>query len=139
MIRMLRRLPAIALAVFATGFVTIIILAGQGRGFWGFLQEIPGGDKLGHVGLVGTLALLLNLTLRNRRFGPPFHWLQIGSGLVAFVMTLEEASQLLLPARSPDLLDWLANLTGAALGQCISSMIPLIRSRRGVEKLPRID
>lgn len=127
---MRRHLPLLALVGFAILFGVIILLANQGRGFWGFLEEIPFGDKLGHVGLVGTLAFLLNLTLRNRRFPRPLGMIQMGSGLVAVVMTIEELSQLFLPTRSPDLLDWLANLTGAALAQYAATRFATLCAKR---------
>jgi VanZ family protein len=127
---MRRHLPLLALVGFAILFGVIILLANQGRGFWGFLEEIPFGDKLGHIGLVGTLALLLNLTLRNRRLPAPLGMIQMGSGLVAVVMTIEEFSQLFLPTRSPDLLDWLANLTGAALAQFAATRLATLRAKR---------
>lgn len=138
MFRMRRFLPLIGLLLFLVAFVSILVLAGQGRGFWGFLEAIPYGDKLGHVGLVGTLAFLLNLTLRNRRFGGRFHRIQIGSGLVAIIMTVEEISQVLLPTRNADLLDWLANLTGAALAQAASSALASPR-RAGGTNQPRSE
>ena len=126
---MRRHLPLLALVGFAILFGVIIVLANQGCGFWDFLEAVPYGDKLGHIGLVGTLALLLNLTLRNRTLPPPFEMIQMGSSLAAAVMTLEELSQLLLPTRSPDLLDWIANLTGAALGQFAAILVATIRLR----------
>lgn len=127
---MRRHLPLLALLGFVILFGVIISLANQGRGFWGFLEAIPYGDKLGHAGLVATLALLLNLTLRNRTLPRPFGMIQMGSGLAAVVMTLEELSQFLLPTRSPDLLDWIANLTGAALGQFAAILVAGLRFRQ---------
>ncbi|MCH7226556.1 trypsin [Haloferula sp. A504] len=128
---MRKHLPLAALIAFGAVFIGIIVLANQGRGFWGFLQQIPGGDKLGHVGLVGTLALLCNLTLRLRTLPAPFHRIQLGSALVAIAMSLEELSQWFLPTRSPDLLDGIANLAGAALAQVAAiRMVSRLRPER---------
>ena len=119
----------IALIVFAGCFVGIILLADQGRGFWGFLDSIPLGDKLGHLVLVGTLAFLLNLHLKGRRFPGRAGWLMLGSGIVAALMTVEECSQLFVPHRTPDALDGLANLLAAALAQLAA--LPFTRRRSG--------
>ncbi len=114
---MRHRLPLIALVAFSSFLIGIVWLANHGRGFWGFLHRIPYGDKLGHVGLVGLFAYLFNLTLGNRRCPAPLQHVLMGSGLVVAIMTLEELSQKFLPHRSPDFIDWVANLTGAALAQ----------------------
>jgi VanZ family protein len=46
-------------------------------------------------------------------------------------MSLEELSQWFLPTRSPDLLDWIANLAGAALAQVAAiRMVSWLRPER---------
>jgi hypothetical protein len=104
------------------GFLAgIIYLANHGDGhLWAFLRGIPGGDKVGHLGLVGTLTLLLNLALRGRRAPGKLSRIMLGSLLVAVLMTLEECSQAMIPSRNLDLLDGLANLAGVALGDRIA-------------------
>lgn len=114
----------LALVCYGVLFIGIILIANRGGGhFWHFLTDLPGGDKLGHLGLVGTLSLLLNLSLRGRRAPRPLAGVMLGSVLVAIVMTAEECSQAFIPSRSLDLFDGLANLAGAALGEMVTRLI----------------
>lgn len=107
-----------AYAVFLGG---IIYLANQGGGhWWNFITDLPYGDKLGHLGLVGTLTLLLNLALKGRRAPGKLSGVLLGSIFVALLMSVEECSQAMFPSRSLDLWDGLANLAGVAVGDLIS-------------------
>lgn len=121
-----RLLLRIIFVLFSTAFLSIIAIADQGRAdlFWGIVGRIPCGDKLGHLGLVGTLSFLLNLLLAGRpapgRFGP----MMLGSLLLLAFMTLEEASQAFIPHRSFDLLDGLANVIGVFCGEGLVRMLP---------------
>ena len=121
---MLRRfiLP-FAFALFLTGFVTIVILADRGQGFWTFIQHVPMGDKVGHLLLVGPLALLLNLVLRGRHAPLPFSACMLGSVLIGTLMTLEEISQAFIPARSFDPADAFMNLIAVVAAQWICSIL----------------
>jgi glycopeptide antibiotics resistance protein len=105
--------------LFATGFAVIIYLAntGQGGRYWSFLDSIPFGDKLGHIGLLGAFSLILNLALRCRRCGP----FLLGSCLLLIGMLIEEASQQFLAHRSFDLLDMVANVAGIFIGAALAS------------------
>ena len=82
--------------------------------------DIASGDKLGHLGLVGTMTVLLNLTLKRRKAGP----LMLGSMIVLTAMILEEGSQYFIPARSFDGFDSLANLVGVLCGEGLVRMLP---------------
>jgi VanZ family protein len=113
----------LALVCYGILFIGIVISADRGASFWNFLNELPMGDKLGHLGLVGTLSLLLNLTLKGKSAPRPFSRLMLGTLVIAAIMTAEELSQAFFPARTLDLLDGLANLTGAALGQWAARFI----------------
>jgi polysaccharide biosynthesis protein VpsQ len=105
--------------VFVLFLILIISIANRGEGdrWWSFIHNIPFGDKLGHVGLMGTLSLLCNLAFPPR----PVPFLPASITRVTFILflliTLEELSQAFLPTRSCDPFDWLADLTGLALGQ----------------------
>jgi hypothetical protein len=111
-------LKALALS-FVLFLILIVTLANRGEGgrWWSFIHIIPCGDKLGHIGLMGTLSLLCNLAFIPRPvpFLPTF--ITRVSFLLFLLVTLEELSQAFLPTRSCDPLDWLADLTGLALGQ----------------------
>lgn len=129
--RILLRLLAGCFILFMLLIVTIAN-RGEGGDWWSFLQHIPYGDKLGHVGLMGTLCLLCNLAVTPRRF----RFLPITVTRVTFILfaliTLEELSQAFIPARSCDLLDWLADLAGLTLGQVAATFI-----RRSVSRHSR--
>ena len=78
------------------------------------MYAFPGGDKLAHVGLTGLLAFALACAVwqwrRRRRF------VLLVAGILLCMMTLEEASQMWIPARTPDVGDLLANMLGISLG-----------------------
>ena len=126
-----RPLLRLAFVLFTTGFISIIILAdrGQAGSLWAFLGLIPGGDKLGHLGLVGTLSLLLNLLLESRRAPFPCNRIMLGSLILLAAMTLEEASQALIPHRNFDRLDGLANIVGVFCGEGLVRMLPVRHPR----------
>lgn len=121
-----RILLRIIFVLFTTAFLSIIVIADQGRAdlFWGIVGRIPCGDKLGHLGLVGTLSFLLNLLLAGRPAPGRFSSMMLGSLILLAFMTLEEASQAFIPHRSFDLLDGLANLIGVFCGEGLVRMVP---------------
>ena len=106
---------------YSLAFVAVIIAANAGLGseVWSFVGEIPLGDKLGHLLLVGTLSLLFNCVLGGRRAPGRLRSVMLGSLLVFVGMTLEEASQCFNPHRNCDPYDWLANVLGIAIGEVI--------------------
>ncbi len=124
-----RLLLRITFVLFTTAFLSIIVIADRGHAdlFWNLVGRVPCGDKLGHLGLVGTLSFLLNLLLEGRR--APGRWspMMLGSLLLLVFMTLEEASQAFIPHRSFDLLDGLANIIGVFCGEGLVRMLPVRR------------
>jgi VanZ family protein len=112
--------------LFTSGFVSLIVVADRGGAghLWDFVGRIPCGDKLGHLVLVGTLSLLLNLMLEGRRGPGRRPRILPGSVLLLVVMTLEEGSQAFIPHRSFDPLDWLANVIGIFCGEGLLRMLP---------------
>lgn len=114
----------LALVCYGILFIGIILAADRGGGHvWHFLTDLPLGDKVGHLGLVGTLSLLLNLSLKGRRAPRPLSGIMLGSLLIAIAMTLEECSQAFFPSRTLDLFDGLANLAGTAIGEVVARLI----------------
>ena len=132
-----RLLIRLAFLLFATGFVSILVIANRGHAdlFWQFVGKIPCGDKLGHLGLVGTLCFLLNLALDRRRAFPGGNGILLGSLLLLVFMTLEEASQAFIPCRSFDLVDGLANLVGVFCGEGLVRMLPVRAPRSAIVNL----
>jgi hypothetical protein len=112
----------LAFFLFAAAFVSIIVLADRGMAgaLWSFVGGVPFGDKLGHLGLVGTLTVLFNLNLNRRPCGV----LMLGSVIVLAGMTLEEGSQAFFPTRSFDGFDTLANVIGVLCGEGLVRMLP---------------
>ena len=125
----------LAFILFTSAFVSLVVLADRGEigKIWEFIAYIPFGDKLGHLGLVGTLTVLSNLQLKRRKAGP----LMLGSLIVLVAMMLEEGSQYFFPARSFDGYDALANLVGVLCGEGLVRMLPRRLTRQDQPQLPR--
>ena len=126
-----RLLLRITFVIFTTAFLSIVVIADRGHAdlFWSVVGRVPCGDKLGHLGLVGTLSFLLNLLLEGRPAPGRFGAMMLGSLLLLAFMTLEEASQAFIPHRSFDLLDGLANIVGVFCGEGLVRMLPVRHPR----------
>ena len=122
---MKRVLPIAAALGFIAFFITIIGIANRGEGsqWWAFIDRIPYGDKVGHLGLVGTLSFLCNLAFQpgKRSFFLPF--LTTTTAILGLLLTIEEISQAFQPHRTCDPFDWLADLAGLAVGQAAALRI----------------
>lgn len=83
-------------------------------------------DKVLHFGLVGTLALLLNLSLRGNCFGI----LPLGTAIILVVATTEEISQIWFTHRTFDSIDLVSNYLGIlTLGTLGCWLRPKTRTR----------
>ncbi len=131
---MARLLLLLVFALFTIAFVSILVIANRGGGerLWGFLASIPCGDKLGHLGLVGSRCFLLNLALDRRRAPGRRGGMMPGSLILLVLMTLEEGSQAFLAYRSFDLLDGLANIVGIICGEGLVRMLPASRPESAI-------
>lgn len=115
---------------FIVLLILIVIVADSGRGqvFFALLKAIPGGDKTGHFVLMGLASFLVNLSLSAARVQiGPLRLLK-GSLIVAVVVTLEEASQLLFASRGASVLDLLVDYAGIILFGALAAWIV---ARRG--------
>lgn len=87
----------------------------------GMAVTVDVSDKVNHFGAYGLLSVLLFLTM-NFQIKYPFlkknaNWITV---LIASVYgILDELHQMLVPGRSAELLDWLADFSGALLGVLI--------------------
>jgi hypothetical protein len=121
-------LKANLIRLAALGFIAFLIAAvvianrGEGAQWWSFIHEIPYGDKLGHIGLFGTLSFLCNLAFPSRRFGRQPFLITLTTLVLLTIVSLEELSQAFIPTRSFDVLDWLADLIGIAAGQTAADL-----------------
>jgi VanZ family protein len=80
-----------------------------------FASNLPHGDKIGHFLLMGSLALLVNLAMDVRRVNIRGRWFLLGSLIVGLIVTLEEVSQILVPARTFSFYDLAADYLGIYL------------------------
>ncbi len=97
------------------GLVVFSVNTGIGRPIFKWVKTIPEGDKMIHFMLVGLLAFVLNVYLKNRviKFGNID--LMKGGLIASAIFTLEEFSQLFLDGRTFSLADAFANYCGVFL------------------------
>lgn len=109
-------LAAVGFIVF---FICIVMIADRGNGtpWWSFINEIPYGDKMGHLGLMGTMSFLCNLAFPSRR--PDFvkRFFTVTTLVLLALISGEELSQGFIATRTLDFFDWLADIAGLSLGQ----------------------
>jgi polysaccharide biosynthesis protein VpsQ len=122
-----RWIPFVAWVGFVGG-VIVCADTGHMRGFLGWVNSLPLGDKAGHLFLIGMTAHFLNFALgfrawRIRRCSP-----QQGGLIVLAVITVEELSQIWIPLRTFDRGDLLANGLGVFLAELAARRI---MARRG--------
>ena len=90
---------------------------GIGTPWWSFIERIPFGDKLGHLGLIGTMSFLCNLAFPSRKLAG---LITVTTLILLIALSLEELSQGWIKGRHLDLFDWLADLVGLAIGQLLA-------------------
>lgn len=115
----LRPLAILTAVGFIIFFIWIVGIANSGNGalWWSFIDRIPFGDKVGHLGLIGTMSFLCNLAFPSRRAGFPVRWVTLTTFILFVLLSLEELSQAFIKTRHLDLFDWVADLAGLAIGQ----------------------
>jgi polysaccharide biosynthesis protein VpsQ len=115
---MTRSIQIRLIAFFFTLFIFYIIYAantGTSNIFFDMVSKLPFGDKIGHVGLVGMLAFLINLLLNSRTFVFKGYSILVGSFAVFCFMTVEEFSQIWMDTRTFDLVDLTFNYLGIGI------------------------
>ncbi len=95
----------------------IIFLADSADNNFAFdlLGHVPYGDKIGHVGLYGMMALLLNYGLKFKSYKLLGFNMQLGAIIVLTFAGLEEISQYWFPSRTCDFGDFVADTVGVVL------------------------
>ncbi|MGC8643355.1 MAG: VanZ family protein [Isosphaeraceae bacterium] len=109
------RLLLLCFGVFL-GLVVYAADIGVGQRYWGWLESLPMGDKIGHCSLMFTLSLLTNLALRCRALRPGRPVVMLGTLVVLTLVLAEEFSQIWIPGRDFDFLDIAADLVGIGCG-----------------------
>lgn len=116
---MVRKASVAAAVTFIAFLILVIIIADRGEGgkWWAFIDHIPYGDKVGHLGLIGTLSLLCNLAFHPCQPNWLPRWITLVTLILLVILSGEEIAQSFIPQRTCDLFDWLADLAGLAAGQ----------------------
>lgn len=129
-----RGLSILAALSFFAFILWIISMANRAEPsiFFDFVASFPLGDKVGHVGLFGTLTLLVTLALGCHTLNVLNFRIYTGAILVWLFVTVEEVSQGFIASRTMDLGDYLADLAGiaAACGLCYAINKRRQRKRR---------
>lgn len=100
-------LPAILIAV-----VIFLLSSIPGSGLPGLF---PGADKIAHGGIYAALAAGCAFALRSSHPSLQRCWWLVAAGLASLYGVTDELHQLLVPGRSCDVWDWVAD-TGGAFG-----------------------
>ena len=118
--RLLFVAPCIAFLIFL-GWVVGQANSGQINRYFGFINDIPYGDKVGHLLLMGTFCFLANLAFRFRFWEITGRWRLLRGTVVATIVVLvEECSQIFLENRSFDVKDLAADLIGIAIADALA-------------------
>lgn len=108
----LSRLMIFVVTVVSSCLVLTIAYTGNGTFWFSFLKYIPGGDKTGHVVLLGSLSLSISWVLRYKGFRIFNTKIHYGVSVVCAFITFEEFCQILSIHRTFDLIDLLCNYIG---------------------------
>ncbi|MCP4134825.1 MAG: hypothetical protein GY754_27875 [bacterium] len=121
-----------AAVLFVLCFIAILVLADR-EGLPSFivmLYRFPGGDKVGHFFLMGFLSLFVNSSLVLTKRGSLPQKIFIGTVILAFLVSLEELSQLYFKGRTFSLVDLGCSFAGIVFFAGLVFLIARKRSRR---------
>jgi VanZ family protein len=95
-------------------------------GWLKMLYDFPNGDRVGHVVIYATIALVFNIALPGRgwKLAP------LGSLIALGMATLEEASQFFFPSRTPDWVDLACGFIGIVLATALTIFIAKRKQNR---------
>ena len=102
------------------GLVVYAADVGVGDRYWGWLKQLPMGDKIGHCSLMFTFSVLTNLTLRCRTIRAERPAVMLGTVVVLMLVLAEEFSRIWIPGRDFDFLDIAADLVGIGCGDLVA-------------------
>ena len=72
---------------------------------WSKQKRIPYGDKVGHLGLIGTLSFLCNLAFPSRKSGFLPRYITLTTLILLVLLSMEELSQGFIKTRHLDFYD----------------------------------
>jgi polysaccharide biosynthesis protein VpsQ len=101
-------------ALFSAFVVFVVVQADRGQfpSFLSWYLNIPYGDTFGHFFLIGLLAFLVNLSLKNQTLRIRRILFLKGSVMVGNVVVLEELSQIFISSRNFSFSDLGADFAG---------------------------
>ena len=104
----------VAAAIYFVALALIVVLANirETQPLFEPVRALPLGDKGGHFLLMGGFSFMANLALGARTVRIRHTNALLGSLIVAAVVFCEEASQVLVPGRTFDLMDLAADAAG---------------------------
>lgn len=130
----MRYIPAVSFFLFIC-WVTFEANSEQYNTFIMLGKKIPSGDKIGHFLVYGTMALLLNYSLRFARVNMLKMAIYTGSVVVLGFAVIEEFTQLAFESRTFDYADMVSDTAGIAMFSLLSQLAEgMIRKNFTVER-----
>ncbi|AZZ98211.1 VanZ family protein [Pseudoalteromonas sp. R3] len=119
------KLTVIISCCFFLFIIWIIYLANTAQPslFFELVKIIPYGDKVGHFVLFGTLTLCVNVASKFKVFKLGTIDVFWGTAAVFVFATVEELSQYLIPTRTLDMHDYIADMVGIILFTWLSRIL----------------
>jgi hypothetical protein len=117
----------VVLIVYCIFLGVVIFTADLGaeERYWGWLKQIPMGDKIGHCTLIFGLCALANLAMKCQTVRLGQLPILLGTVIVLTLVLAEEFSQIWIPGRDFDVLDIAADLVGIGCGDQIARVVNL--------------
>ncbi|WP_163835925.1 VanZ family protein [Spartinivicinus ruber] len=111
------------IAVFVV--ITIVVLASKGQlpAEVKVLYNFPGGDKVGHILLMGALSFFVNLAVVNTVTERPTRKIIVTTIILGLAITFEEIMQLFFSTRTFSLLDLLASFLGLVMAAFVVNIL----------------
>ncbi len=109
----------------------IIYLANSGSEsiFFDLVHALPFGDKIGHLGLFGSLTLGSNLLTKGKLLSLGSVRMYYGTLFVSLFVTIEEGTQYFIPSRTFDLIDLSADAVGIGVATGVTFLLVRKKSR----------
>jgi VanZ family protein len=119
-------------AVFFAFILWVIYLANTGGHsvFFDLVRAIPYGDKVGHFCLFGALTFIATVGLKFKTFRFLKLNIYYGAAFVLLFVIVEELSQGVIPSRTLDAMDLLADFIGIGCAALLAYTINRLRIKQ---------